>query len=58
MSSVGSNSTDRPSPVFFSFWGWLTFGRQSLTAAVMIRTSHGPNKASVWRNISAAVTTG
>ena len=26
-----------------------------VTAAVMIRTSHGPNKASVWRSISAAV---
>lgn len=58
MSSVGSNSTVRASPVFLSFCGWLTCGRQSLTAAVIIKISQGPNKASVCRSISAAETTG
>ena len=58
MSGTGSSSTVSPWPSFFIFCGAVDFGRQSLTAAVMIRTSHGPNKALVWRCISAAVTTG
>ena len=43
---------------FLSFCGWLCLGRQSLTAAVMIRTSQGSKSASVCRSISAAETTG